>query len=841
LGRNITKKDGLVYLTKRNFSLTFLSYLDYLYFLKRKSLAPSERYLRIFVLRMYHLWSKLGNEKFINYLKVSLYAVNSFLGGKPLRNTKDQAVLVKLSNGLPAFIPAHFRRLIRENNIDFIHIVVSILYSYKGLGMDYGSPDISSIITPRFEGLSDNYLYDQFKDYAHSWARKLRLTMKDIKYYSGPELFLLSSSSNGVLRGPSTGFKNTDYLVLRTKYKDLRSSIIDFAEGIGHYRFLRKFINNADGILFPSHLHSFIPKNRKAFDDFELGRLCLKYEAAGKIRVFAIGDSWSQWVLKPLHDYIFDLLRTFPSDSTFDQDASLDSFILANKGALFWSFDLKSATDMIPKELYIDLLGGLIGPKAAKAWGSIMDRPFLLPKELLTEEGISKYGGRTVRYTRGQPMGLLSSWAALALLHHCLIAFAYHLVNPNQRVPDNYYRVLGDDIVIANKELADAYCHICDNLGIVLSIPKSYRGATIANFASQVISNKGENYSPASLKEIIQAKNLDRKAEFAYRLQRRNFIPKGINHLFRMFFVRRTWKHESSSLIRGTFTSFGRKAYRVLLQQNSYNGLTLVNYISGLTPDLSLSKIPINKIPIDDQTMSGFKDLNKFDNINDKRVHLFAYLLDKYLTKRLTEWRIKARLLRNEIAMSSLYTAMSDFAAIDAGLPRIIRENEIYGVKYHNIFAAGNSPSEFAAYIDGILTRIPLLTANLGYDEKGVFHHDKYLGDYFKFVATLPILYNPFTFNVMRKIMADTKLRERLINRGQFSLLERVLARQLMRGFLDPIPGLTSGPYGSDIKARKPKSKSVKITIVPDRTVKTKGKVFRGGKLTKTRQSGGIG
>jgi hypothetical protein len=457
---------------------------------------------------MFHLWKVLGNEKFISYLKVSLFAINSFLGDKPLVNTKDQAILVKLSHGLPTFIPAHYRRLIRERNKDFIQIIVSVLYSYKGLGMDYGPIDLSTIQAPAWD-LSNNYFYDQFKAFAPSWSKQFLSVVTPIKYFSCPELHLISAPANGVLRGPSCGFKNLDYYTLRVKYPDLRSAIITFATEIKHVKFLNKFVNSADGILFPSHLQSVIPKDPSLMEianGAELGRLCTKYEAAGKIRVFAIGDIWSQWVLKPLHDFMFDILRKIPSDSTFDQEASLESFIQENKGSLFWSFDLKSATDMIPKQLYIDMLTGLIGSKAAGAWSKIMDRPFLLPKEILDKGNyIRDYGSNTIRYTRGQPMGLLSSWASLALLHHCIVSFAFHLIKPGAKVPSHYYRVLGDDIVIANKDLADSYSHVCDTLGITLSIPKSFRETTIANFASQVISNSGENFSPISLKEIMLA------------------------------------------------------------------------------------------------------------------------------------------------------------------------------------------------------------------------------------------------------------------------------------------------------------------------------------------------
>jgi len=50
-----------------------------------------------------------------------------------------------------------------------------------------------------------------------------------------------------------------------------------------------------------------------------LGKLGLKHEAAGKVRVFAMVDAWTNWLLKPLHSMLFDHLRGIPQDGTFDQ------------------------------------------------------------------------------------------------------------------------------------------------------------------------------------------------------------------------------------------------------------------------------------------------------------------------------------------------------------------------------------------------------------------------------------------------------------------------------------------------------------------------------------------
>lgn len=50
-----------------------------------------------------------------------------------------------------------------------------------------------------------------------------------------------------------------------------------------------------------------------------LGKLSKKLEAAGKVRIFAITDSWTQSVLRPLHDALLRLLSDLPTDGTFDQ------------------------------------------------------------------------------------------------------------------------------------------------------------------------------------------------------------------------------------------------------------------------------------------------------------------------------------------------------------------------------------------------------------------------------------------------------------------------------------------------------------------------------------------
>jgi len=64
-----------------------------------------------------------------------------------------------------------------------------------------------------------------------------------------------------------------------------------------------------------------------------IGQLALKEEAAGKIRVFAMVDVWTQSVLKPLHDWLFKLFHLLPNDSTHNQDVG---FLRAREKAIIY-------------------------------------------------------------------------------------------------------------------------------------------------------------------------------------------------------------------------------------------------------------------------------------------------------------------------------------------------------------------------------------------------------------------------------------------------------------------------------------------------------------------------
>jgi hypothetical protein len=232
----------------------------------------------------------------------------------------------------------------------------------------------------------------------------------------------------------------------------------------------------------------------------------LKFEAAGKIRVFAICDWWTQVLFAPLHRVMEKVLKTFPQDATFDQDGKVKEFA-ERMYPKFWSFDLTKATDLIPQQLYMPMMSVLLGSQlGAELWLKILvSRQFVFTRrpnkgEVLLPDECTTYH----KYTRGQPMGAKSSWPALALLHHLLVLYAAKVVGVD---PKSFtaYLVLGDDVVIADEAVAQSYLKLCSQFEIPIGIAKSFAGARgLFQFANQNWF-KGTNISAVSLKADLSA------------------------------------------------------------------------------------------------------------------------------------------------------------------------------------------------------------------------------------------------------------------------------------------------------------------------------------------------
>lgn len=86
-------------------------------------------------------------------------------------------------------------------------------------------------------------------------------------------------------------------------------------------------------------------------------RLSYFADKEDKSRVIAIGDYFTQTVLRPLHLYLFRFLKKVPQDVTFNQARFLE---LIKDWEYFYSVDLSSATDRFPISFISSVLRGVL-------------------------------------------------------------------------------------------------------------------------------------------------------------------------------------------------------------------------------------------------------------------------------------------------------------------------------------------------------------------------------------------------------------------------------------------------------------------------------------------------
>lgn len=302
------------------------------------------------------------------------------------------------------------------------------------------------------------------------------------------------------------------------------------------------------------------------------GRLHSIPEPAGKVRVVAICDYFTQIGLKPVHEYLFKLLKRNTNDATFGQNEAVDQF--ASKGYKeIFSYDLKAATDLIPTALYSEVLTPLIGRIRADLWVQLLsDRNFLAPKD------VRKGGQEFVRYSCGQPMGALSSWAGLAMVHHAIVQFAAKRAGFTCWF--TAYLVLGDDIVIADASVADQYLKVCAEFAIKVSLSKSLISRNgLMNFASQTLLGS-TNLSPISFGEELVAQNWARRIEMAKRIDHRYGGGESGSAKSSMLTLRRAVTANQWASLQGELTgavSEAKLRFIRFILQNPFNSLTEVD------------------------------------------------------------------------------------------------------------------------------------------------------------------------------------------------------------------------------------------------------------------------
>lgn len=210
-----------------------------------------------------------------------------------------------------------------------------------------------------------------------------------------------------------------------------------------------------------------------------LRRLTPIQDKEGKTRIIAVGDYFTQAILRPVHDQLMKYLKGIPQDMTFNQRGHPKEF--GNESQHYHSLDLKSATDRFPIAIQTMVMEFLSGDEeGSKLWQELMTSfPFSLK-------------GKEILYGAGQPMGFYSSWTAFAVTHHFVVQYAAW----KEGKPDfSDYLLLGDDIVIRDDDVARRYRSVLELLGVEISATKTLVSKDTFEFAKKVY-HKGEDISP---------------------------------------------------------------------------------------------------------------------------------------------------------------------------------------------------------------------------------------------------------------------------------------------------------------------------------------------------------
>jgi hypothetical protein len=234
--------------------------------------------------------------------------------------------------------------------------------------------------------------------------------------------------------------------------KPVLEAMIKFCNLSGLKRFLKKLtrvvqLRAVDGV---------------PFESLKLGKLITFAEWGGKTRTVAAVDYWTQIILTPLHETLYEALRALETDTTFDQRAGAEKVRqwTEDPKSELYSFDLTAATDRLPRILQSRILNKLLGLEGiGEAWANI-----LALREYHSENG------NAYTYSCGLPMGSKSNWAMLAFTHHLIVMRAAEIAKVS-----NFrgYRICGDDIVINSTKVAKEYRMLMEYYGLSINEQKS--------------------------------------------------------------------------------------------------------------------------------------------------------------------------------------------------------------------------------------------------------------------------------------------------------------------------------------------------------------------------------
>jgi len=482
-------------------------------------ISPRLRRFNKFLELLLRAYRHHGATYVVKWLKACHVVVQRKLSSVPaksLRELERDYPLPRLINGLPSFIGTQDRRAIRLNHPGTIRLWLTILSLYRVLECPV-KLNLGTITNPSGSDKSaEKILISQMKDIIN--FNKIGRSLSSLSAHSVHKTVAAGPNYSVAIRGLFTDA--LAWAMYPDILEDLKGYALETGSSLMHT--LEHCIEFSTALLTTGD--SWLVRSKSVIDPsyLTLGKLAFKIEAAGKVRVFAICDIWTQSFFKPLHEDLFAFLKGLPNDGTFNQDRSFERCMeKAKRYGMAFCYDLSSATDRLPIAIQGQIIDLIYGSKTlGNFWVNILTkRPFVVRSKQFPE-----LVDKAFHYNTGQPMGCLSSWAMLAVTHHLIVQSAAFRAYGTRKWFDKY-EVLGDDIVIFDNHVAFYYLEIMKQLDVGINLSKSLTSERLQTleFAKRT-SVEGIDVSGLSWKQLISENTFNGRVNFVLSMLNKGFI-----------------------------------------------------------------------------------------------------------------------------------------------------------------------------------------------------------------------------------------------------------------------------------------------------------------------------
>jgi hypothetical protein len=474
-----------------------------------------------------------GGRYVVAYLKSGQLAIQKAIAGNKLSSLRELEPSLPLprltQSGFPRYIPLSERRAMKSKSQSVIRFWLTLFAVYRIISIP-GKLKLNTITDP-FSGSKEG-LQRVSQELEALASNSLKMFDKSI-LKSDPGLLMLETSSS-TTKVSWLGIFTDPFLLAKA---GLGQTCLDYMQELGYSRLLTMWIKIFKYYKVVEKTCSL--KDMNALKEHgHIGQLSRKLEAAGKVRVFAMVDIWTQSLLKPLHLMLTNFLSNLPNDGTKDQIASWKRAAKKSLCGRSFGYDLSAATDRLPISIQVAILSPIIGKKVAELWSKLLiDRSYYLAYEK-DERVPGGPKGISLRYAVGQPMGALSSFNMLAVTHHFLVQLAYQRSLPFYKRTqillmfgkfkwyDNY-EITGDDLVLFDEEVALEYLQIMEDIGVPINQSKSVIAKVPAVEYLKVTTLDTKNVSALSWRMLISNNSFMGRINTVYTLLDRDYIGKG--------------------------------------------------------------------------------------------------------------------------------------------------------------------------------------------------------------------------------------------------------------------------------------------------------------------------